>query len=90
MTQPVSPLSSNQTVRPRHVPERTCAACRRKAAQGDLVRLSKSEAGQWVLGVRGGRGVYLCHNSACWQEKRLRRTFGAQAARVSELFSLTQ
>ncbi len=78
----------------RHTPERSCVACRRKAPQDELLRLSKvvvaQQAGtgsEWQLSQgksRQGRGVYLCNNPQCWQEKRLRRTFGAQAGRISE------
>lgn len=69
----------------KHVPERTCAACRRKRPQGEFVRLYQGEDG-WALtkGARTGRGVYVCADSPlCWAEKRLRRAFGASAARVS-------
>lgn len=72
---------------PRHVPERTCVACRRKRSQGELLRLTRSVAG-WQLsaGVRQGRGSYLCSDSpGCWAEKRLRRHFGAQAGALSTL-----
>ncbi|PTA69838.1 YlxR family protein [Deinococcus arcticus] len=71
----------------RHVPERTCVACRRKRPQGDFLRLTRV-AGVWTLsqGHRQGRGAYLCADTpACWQDKRLRRTFGAQAAAVAAL-----
>ncbi|MFC4639336.1 YlxR family protein [Deinococcus hohokamensis] len=68
-----------------HVPERSCVACRRKRPQGEFVRLSRVE-GQWQVGgkPRTGRGAYVCADSPeCWQDKRLRRAFGAQAAAVS-------
>lgn len=69
----------------RHVPERTCAACRRKRPQADFLRLTRTPQGwQLLAGHRQGRGAYLCADSpACWQEKKLRRAFGAQAARLA-------
>ncbi|GAA5502885.1 hypothetical protein Dxin01_02632 [Deinococcus xinjiangensis] len=70
----------------KHIPERTCVACRRKRPQPDFVRLSKV-AGVWTVQVGGrvGRGAYVCaDNPACWQEKKLRRAFGAAAQKVAE------
>ncbi len=77
--------ASARTVPERHVPERTCAACRRKRPQSEFVRLTRTPAGwQFLAGRRQGRGAYLCADSpACWQEKKLRRAFGAQATRLS-------
>ena len=73
----------------RHVPERTCVACRAKRPQGEFLRLTR-EGGPWTLtaGRRTGRGAYVCaDNPACWAEKKLRRAFGAQAPAVSELLA---
>ncbi|THF88772.1 YlxR family protein [Deinococcus sp. KSM4-11] len=69
----------------RHVPERTCVACRRKRPQTEFRRVSRVD-GEWTLvaGHRTGRGAYVCADSpACWQDKRLRRAFGAQAPDLS-------
>lgn len=68
----------------RHVPERTCVACRRKGPQDSFLRVTRLD-GTWQLraGPRAGRGAYLCPSAGCWQEKRLRRTFGAQAPAVA-------
>lgn len=66
----------------RHVPERSCVACRRRRPQGELLRLSRVD-GVWAVQNtrRSGRGSYLCADTpACWAEKKLRRVFGAQAA----------
>jgi len=69
----------------RHVPERTCAACRTKKPQGELYRIRKTPQG-WTMdsSVTVGRSAYLCSSPYCHVEKRLRRTFGAQAAQISE------
>ena len=69
----------------RHIPERSCVACRRRRPQGEFLRLTKV-GGVWVFqtGHRNGRGSYLCADTpACWAEKRLKRAFGAQAAALS-------
>lgn len=86
----VKPISEKHVGK--HVPERTCAACRRKRPQGEFVRLSQDEHGwAFTTGVRTGRGVYLCADSpSCWAEKRLRRAFGASAARVSDQLIASQ
>ncbi|WP_019008752.1 YlxR family protein [Deinococcus aquatilis] len=71
---------------PRHTPERSCVACRRKRPQGELLRVVRAE-GVWALqsGHRSsGRGAYVCSDSPnCWQDKKLRRAFGAQAVQVA-------
>lgn len=87
--------SPTPIVSTRHVPERSCVACRRKRPQGEFLRLTKVE-GVWAVqtGNRTGRGSYLCADApACWAEKRLRRAFGIQAASLSaqfQTFSLNQ
>lgn len=70
---------------PRHVPERTCVACRRKRPQAQFVRVTRTAEGWRVLpGARTGRGAYVCADSpACWEEKRLRRAFRTDAPAVS-------
>jgi len=72
--------------RAKHVPERTCAACRTKMAQSDLYRIRKTPDG-WTMdsSVTVGRSAYLCSSPYCHVEKRLKRTFGAQAAQISEV-----
>ena len=82
---PAASQSPVQSPAPRHVPERSCVACRRRRPQAEFIRLVKV-AGLWTQhsGVRSGRGAYLCADTpGCWAEKRLRRTFGAQASQLS-------
>ncbi len=58
----------------RHVPQRTCIACRRIGGKRDLVRVVRtSDAGVLVdlTGKRNGRGAYLCRAKPCW-DKALR------------------
>lgn len=54
----------------RHVPERTCIACRRKTAKGDLIRLVCAAGGGVEIdrtGKQRGRGAYLCGFRDCWE-----------------------
>ena len=57
-------------VKPRHVPERTCAACGQKFPKGALTRIVRTPEGEILVdpgGRRAGRGAYLCSAAACWQ-----------------------
>ena len=67
-------------IRPRHVPQRTCVACRRTTAKRELVRLWRTPEGGVEVdptGKRSGRGAYLCPTPDCWrlavQKGRLER-----------------
>jgi predicted RNA-binding protein YlxR (DUF448 family) len=70
--------------RPRHIPERTCVACRRREAKRGLVRLVRTPEGQVEVdptGRKPGRGAYLCPRLACWEEAIRRRALN-RALRV--------
>jgi predicted RNA-binding protein YlxR (DUF448 family) len=63
-------------LRPKHIPERTCVACRSarpeqaKQPKRELVRLVRSSDGRVSVdptGKKPGRGAYLCDNPDCWQ-----------------------
>ncbi|OGN91305.1 MAG: hypothetical protein A2Z70_03290 [Chloroflexi bacterium RBG_13_48_17] len=59
---------NNQILRQRHVPERSCIACREKGAKRELIRLI-SRAGAVEIDHKGkeaGRGAYLCPIRECW------------------------
>lgn len=45
-------------------PIRTCIACRAKAPQESLMRVSRSRSGVVRLGA-GGRSAYVCVNQEC-------------------------
>ena len=53
----------------RHIPERTCVACRRVAAKRELIRLVRTGSGVEVDsdGKKAGRGTYLCRAQECWE-----------------------
>jgi len=62
--------------RPKHVPVRTCVACRRTDAKRGLFRLVRDADGRVAVdpsGKRAGRGAYLCHDPACWEQALKRR-----------------
>lgn len=56
--------------RPRHVPQRTCVACRLGKPKREMVRLVRLAEGNVAVdptGKKSGRGAYLCSDPACWQ-----------------------
>jgi predicted RNA-binding protein YlxR (DUF448 family) len=59
-----------QPPRPRHVPLRTCIACRQSRPKRELIRVVRTPDGHVVLdptGKKSGRGAYLCARRACWE-----------------------
>src|SRR5215208_875372 len=63
--------SGMQTTRARRTPQRTCVACRSQDGKRQLVRIVRSGEGRVEVdetGKRAGRGAYLCHRPACWQD----------------------
>jgi predicted RNA-binding protein YlxR (DUF448 family) len=73
--------------RPKHIPQRTCIACRRTDAKRGLMRLVRDAEGRVALdptGKRTGRGAYLCHDPACW-DQALKRNGLARALRIDML-----
>ena len=73
--------------RPKHVPQRMCIACRRADTKRGLIRIVRDAEGHVTVdptGKRAGRGAYLCHERACW-EQALRRQGLERALRVEAL-----
>src|SRR4051794_32869008 len=65
-----NPGQPRQVPRPKHVPQRTCIACRTHDAKRGLVRLVKTPEGAVELdesGKKNGRGAYLCRTKECWE-----------------------
>ena len=55
--------------RRKHVPHRTCVACRTVRPKRDLVRAVRTPDGKVVVDETGklnGRGAYLCRQKPCW------------------------
>lgn len=57
--------------RQKHVPQRTCVACRQKDAKRQYVRIVRTPE-QTVdvdpTGKANGRGAYLCARRSCWEQ----------------------
>lgn len=54
----------------KHVPQRTCVACRRVTAKRELIRLVRMADSRVEVdpgGKKAGRGAYLCRMEECWQ-----------------------
>jgi len=54
----------------KHIPQRTCVACRRVRPKLELVRLVLLSDGNIEVdasGKKAGRGAYLCQSPQCWQ-----------------------
>lgn len=59
-----------QPVRRRHIPQRTCVACRETKAKKELIRIvctPDNSVEVDLLGRRPGRGAYLCPRWECWE-----------------------
>ncbi len=53
----------------RHVPQRTCVACRQVRPKRELLRIVRTPQGHVELDATGkkpGRGTYLCARRSCW------------------------
>jgi predicted RNA-binding protein YlxR (DUF448 family) len=73
MNQPQSAAPSRKRhkgPRPKHVPQRTCVACREKGDKRGLIRIVRSPDQSVAIdptGKANGRGAYLCHKPSCWE-----------------------
>jgi predicted RNA-binding protein YlxR (DUF448 family) len=55
----------------KHVPQRTCLACRQVKPKRELIRIVRTGEGSVVvddIGRKAGRGAYLCRAKECWEE----------------------
>lgn len=60
-----------QPQRRRHVPQRSCIACRRTDSKRALIRIVRTpQQGVQIdpTGKLAGRGAYLCQTRGCWQK----------------------
>lgn len=56
--------------RRKHVPLRSCIACRQKSPKRDLIRVVRTLEGVLEIdpkGKRAGRGAYVCRNQQCYE-----------------------
>jgi hypothetical protein len=58
----------SQPLKPRHIPQRSCIACREKRDKKDLIRLVYNASIVEIdpKGKKVGRGAYLCSKYECW------------------------
>ena len=56
-----------QSPRVKHIPQRTCIACRQTAGKRGLIRIVRTDQGVMVdpTGKKAGRGAYLHPNRQC-------------------------
>lgn len=67
---------SKPSGRPKHIPQRTCVACRTVRPKRALIRIVRTPEGEVRVDERGkqsGRGAYLCAQRVCWEEALKRR-----------------
>ena len=73
--------------KPKHIPQRTCIACRQVAGKRSLLRVVRAETGIVVdpTGKLAGRGAYLHPYQECWRAAlRSNRLEQALRTRLSE------
>ena len=61
----------------KHIPERTCVACRTSRPKRHLVRVVRTVDGGVEVdktGRKAGRGSYLCPAQECWRLAKSRRS----------------
>jgi len=80
-------VQAKQGKRPKHVPLRTCIACRESKPKRELLRVVRTPDGHVLLdatGKKSGRGAYLCARLSCWEtalkKKRLEHEFEIEIA----------
>src|SRR5579875_675277 len=75
-------MAKTQPKRVKHIPMRTCIACRENKPKRELLRVVRTPDGHVLLdatGKKAGRGAYLCAKLSCWENalkrKRLESEF---------------
>jgi len=74
-----------QSGKRKHIPQRTCIACRSKRPKRELVRIVRAPDGDVAVdktGKQSGRGAYLCPTRECWH-RALSEGLLSRALRVS-------
>lgn len=72
---PSPPPRQRKPQKPRHVPQRTCIACRQVRPKRELIRVVRTPDGHVEIdatGKKSGRGAYICARRSCF-EPALRR-----------------
>jgi uncharacterized protein len=60
---------AGKPAKPKHIPQRTCAACRTVLSKRALIRIVRRPDGVVVdpTGKLAGRGAYLHNRRSCWE-----------------------
>ncbi len=61
---------SKQPKKVKHIPLRTCVACRETKSKRELLRVVRTPDSHVVLDAtskKAGRGAYLCARLSCWE-----------------------
>jgi len=69
----------------KHIPQRTCIACRSVKSKRELIRIVRTPDQTVAVDETGkaqGRGAYLCKNPACWH-KGLRQGIISRALKMT-------
>jgi uncharacterized protein len=62
--------NKTQALPVKHIPQRTCVACRKNTVKRELVRVVRVASGEVevdLTGKKSGRGAYLCADLKCWE-----------------------
>jgi uncharacterized protein len=73
-------MAKQKAPRTKHIPLRTCIACRETRGKRDLVRVVRTiDKGVLVdpTGKLAGRGAYLCRARICWEQALTGQRLGA-------------
>jgi predicted RNA-binding protein YlxR (DUF448 family) len=46
-------------------PIRTCIGCGKKLPKSALIRIGRTKEGRIEIGIKEGRGAYVCYNEKC-------------------------
>jgi uncharacterized protein len=63
------PRKRKQQPRQKHIPQRTCIACKQVRPKRELIRVVRSPDGHITLdptSKKSGRGAYVCARRSCW------------------------
>ncbi len=69
----------------KHIPQRTCIACRTVRAKRELVRIVRTTEDHIQAdptGKKSGRGAYLCRQRECWESALSQRSRLEQALKL--------
>lgn len=63
------PPKRKPQARQKHIPQRTCVACKQTRPKRELIRVVRSPDGHITLdptSKKSGRGAYVCARRSCW------------------------